>query len=115
MHPYFWSYEKRLEFMLTVSDRFELEKDKEKNEAGYVSAHLPRLERGAAEVVGTNWLNRLDPRMKHELVALKRRGYDGAKILDLLRAIRNKVCHTPMEWCQLVGLTNAYRSITFWI
>jgi hypothetical protein len=29
--------------------------------------------------------------MYNELFQTKRRGYDGAKILDLLRAIRNKV------------------------
>jgi serine/threonine-protein kinase/endoribonuclease IRE1 len=92
-HPYFWDAEKRLEFILSVSDRFELEKEKEKNDkGGYVSPFTPMLEEGAAQVVGTNWLNRLDPHLKHELVNLKRRGYDGAKVLDLLRAIRNKVC-----------------------
>lgn len=92
-HPYFWDAEKRLEFVLSVSDRFELEKEKEKNDKGYVSPFTPMLEEGAPQVVGTNWLNRLDQHLKHELVNLKRRGYDGGKVLDLLRAIRNKKHH----------------------
>jgi len=96
MHPYFWDDEKRLDFLLAMSDRFELEKDKEKNSkppGAYVSHYIPQLEHGASRVVGSDWLQKLDPALRFELVGNpKRRGYDGAKVLDLLRVIRNKVC-----------------------
>lgn len=84
-------------FLLDVSDRFEVEKDKEKitgPEGWYKSPFIPLLERNAREVCGGgagDWMKRLDRLFLAELVSNKRRGYDGEKVLDLLRAIRNKV------------------------
>lgn len=40
-------------------------------------------------------MKRLDRLFLAELVSNKRRGYDGEKVLDLLRAIRNKVNSVP--------------------
>ena len=97
VHPFFWSAEKQLTFLLDVSDRFEVEKDKEKvsgPEGWYKSPFIPLLERNAREVCGGgagDWMKRLDRLFLGELVSNKRRGYDGEKVLDLLRAIRNKV------------------------
>jgi len=51
------------------------------------------LEEGAPDVVGPSWFKSLDKHMYNELFQTKRRGYDGAKVLDLLRAIRNKKHH----------------------
>ncbi|KAG0638880.1 hypothetical protein HOY80DRAFT_1046658 [Tuber brumale] len=98
IHPFFWSPEKQLAFLLDVSDRFEVEKDKEKvtsPEGGYKSPFIPMLERNAREVCGGtgDWMKRLDRLFLAELVNNKRRGYDGEKVLDLLRAIRNKKHH----------------------
>ena len=97
VHPFFWSPEKQLTFLLDVSDRFEVEKDKEKvtgPEGSYKSPFIPLLERNARQVCGGgagDWMKRLDRLFLAELVSNKRRGYDGEKVLDLLRAIRNKV------------------------
>ncbi|KAI5795117.1 hypothetical protein EDC01DRAFT_615089 [Geopyxis carbonaria] len=92
-HPFFWDNEKRLDFLLTVSDRFELEKDKEKNDPSYSSPHIPVLEHDALNVLGPSWFSKLDKHMHNELFKTKRRGYDETKLLDLLRAIRNKKHH----------------------
>ncbi|RPA93941.1 hypothetical protein L873DRAFT_1793233 [Choiromyces venosus 120613-1] len=99
IHPFFWSPEKQLTFLLDVSDRFEVEKDKEKvtgPDGGYKSPFIPLLERNAREVCGGgagDWMKKLDRLFLGELVSNKRRGYDGEKVLDLLRAIRNKKHH----------------------
>ncbi|KAL7266643.1 bifunctional endoribonuclease/protein kinase ire1 [Rhizina undulata] len=92
IHPFFWPAEKRLMFLLDVSDRFEVEKDKEKD-PNYKSPYIPRLERNAKGIVKSDWLKRLDRGFYEELLGNKRRGYDGEKVLDLLRAIRNKKHH----------------------
>ncbi|KAI5848700.1 hypothetical protein DFP73DRAFT_542098 [Morchella snyderi] len=92
IHPFFWSAEKRLNFLLDVSDRFEVEKDKEKD-PNYKSEWIPYIERSGNKVTGGDWLKRLDRGFLEELVVNKRRGYEGGKVLDLLRAIRNKKHH----------------------
>lgn len=92
IHPFFWSPEKRLHFLLDVSDRFEVEKDKEKD-PNYKSPWIPHLEHGASKIIKKDWLKQLDRGFLEELLGNKRRGYDGEKVLDLLRAIRNKKHH----------------------
>ncbi len=52
-------------------------------------AWLQELETGAMEIIGPDWHKRLDKMFVDQLG--KQRKYDGSKILDLLRAIRNKV------------------------
>ncbi|KAF8467758.1 hypothetical protein BDZ91DRAFT_793427 [Kalaharituber pfeilii] len=92
MHPYFWTPEKRLLFLIDSSDRFEKEKDLEK-EGRYKSPHIQVLERDARNIVRSDWLKRIDRAFHEEITANKRRGYDGEKVLDLLRVIRNKRNH----------------------
>lgn len=81
-----------MNFLLDVSDRFEIEKDKEKD-PNYKSEWIPYIERSGNRVTGGDWLKRLDRGFLEELVVNKRRGYEGGKVLDLLRAIRNKKHH----------------------
>lgn len=90
MHPYFWNPERRLLFLIDSSDRFEKEKDLEKD-GKYKSPYIALLERDANSIVKTDWLKRIDRAFHEEVMGNKRRGYDGEKVLDLLRVIRNKV------------------------
>ncbi|KAF8426275.1 hypothetical protein EV426DRAFT_530773 [Tirmania nivea] len=91
-HPYFWTPERRLLFLIDSSDRFEKEKDSEKDPK-YRSQHIPILERDAKNIVKGDWLKRIDHEFYEEVMGNKRRGYDGEKVLDLLRVIRNKRNH----------------------
>ena len=83
IHPFFWLPEKRLNFLVDVSDHFEWEP---RDPPSY---HLQVLEHNAANVMGANFLRRLDRAFVDTLG--KQRKYTGTKMLDLLRALRNKV------------------------
>ena len=85
LHPLFWSPERRLDFLLKVSDRFEVEP------RDPPSALLNLLEADAAKVVGMDWHSKLDKGFVENLG--KYRKYHGNKIMDLLRAMRNKSHH----------------------
>lgn len=85
LHPFFWSAERRLDFLLKVSDRFEVEP------RDPPSALLNLLEVDAARVVGSDWHTKLDKGFVENLG--KYRKYHGNKIMDLLRAMRNKSHH----------------------
>ncbi|KAK9456377.1 hypothetical protein V1511DRAFT_487277 [Dipodascopsis uninucleata] len=85
MHPYFWSPQKRLDFLLEVSDRFEIEK------RDPPSPLLQELESRPGEVVYNDWHKRLDKCVLENLG--KYRKYYPDKVLDLLRALRNKKHH----------------------
>ncbi|KAI9850564.1 MAG: bifunctional endoribonuclease/protein kinase ire1 [Thelocarpon superellum] len=85
IHPFFWSAEKRLNFLVDVSDHFEWEP------RDPPSAHLQVLEGTAPEVLGVDFLRKLDKAFIDTLG--KQRKYTGSKILDLLRALRNKKNH----------------------
>ncbi|CAJ0854029.1 9629_t:CDS:2 [Entrophospora sp. SA101] len=84
-HPYFWSSSKRLGFLQDASDRFEIE------ERDPPSPLLNRLEQDSSKIIGTDWYKRIDKILVENLG--KYRKYDGAKIRDLLRALRNKKNH----------------------
>lgn len=85
-HPYFWSVEKKLEFLLKVSDRFEVEK------RDPPSKLLLQLESIAPQVIGPKgWFNKFDDKFINNLG--KYRKYNTHKLMDLLRAIRNKYHH----------------------
>ncbi|KAI9814766.1 MAG: bifunctional endoribonuclease/protein kinase ire1 [Pycnora praestabilis] len=85
IHPFFWSPEKRLNFLCDVSDHFEWEiRDPP-------STHLQLLEDTASEVIGTDFLKHLGRDFVDTLG--KQRKYTGTKMLDLLRALRNKKNH----------------------
>ncbi|KAI9796306.1 MAG: bifunctional endoribonuclease/protein kinase ire1 [Piccolia ochrophora] len=82
-HPFFWSAEKRLNFLVDVSDHFEgVPRDPP-------CADLQTLESVAPEVLGVDFLKRLDKAFVDTLG--KQRKYTGSRMLDLLRALRNKV------------------------
>lgn len=85
LHPLFWSPERRLDFLLKVSDRFEVE------QRDPPSHLLMLLEEEAPKVVGTDWHGKLDRAFVENLG--KYRKYYGDRIMDLLRAMRNKSHH----------------------
>lgn len=85
-HPLFWSNTKRLEFLLKVSDRFEIER------RDPPSALLLELEKHALMVHNLDWHTQLaDDEFLENLG--KYRKYQTTKLMDLLRAIRNKYHH----------------------
>lgn len=109
-HPYFWDASKRLAFLCDVSDHFERE-PRGTYDDGYLgdSATLQALEKRAEEVIGApferaDFLSKLD---RHFVDTLgKQRKYSGNRLLDLLRALRNKKNHyedMPVSVKRLVG------------
>ncbi|KAF3926342.1 Endoribonuclease [Arthrobotrys entomopaga] len=84
-HPFFWSAEKKLNFLLDVSDRFE------KEERDPPSPLLQKLEAYAKSTFGGDWYKKLDKGLIDNLG--KHRKYQGDRMLDLLRALRNKKHH----------------------
>jgi len=84
-HPFFWTAKKRLEFLCNVSDFFELEPRDPPSPA------LAELERHAPDVVRGDFLKQLPKEFVEGLG--KQRKYTGTRMLDLLRALRNKKNH----------------------
>ena len=84
-HPFFWSAKKRLAFLCDVSDHFEKEPRDPPSEA------LQELERHAPEVTRGDFLKALTREFVDSLG--KQRKYTGSRLLDLLRALRNKRNH----------------------
>ncbi|KAJ4178347.1 bifunctional endoribonuclease/protein kinase ire1 [Fusarium falciforme] len=84
-HPFFWSPKKRLAFLCDVSDHFE------KEPRDPPSPALAELERHASGVTKNDFL-RLLPREFVDSLG-KQRKYTGSRLLDLLRALRNKRNH----------------------
>ncbi|KAG9516018.1 kinase-like protein, partial [Aureobasidium melanogenum] len=88
-HPFFWSPKKRLDFLCDVSDHFEHEP------RDPPSPHLCYLESYSDMVISTSkdkdWQRKLDRQFLDTLG--KQRKYNGTKMLDLLRALRNKKNH----------------------
>lgn len=84
-HPYFWPMSKKLDFLLKVSDRFEIEKRDPPSEL------LLQLESISLNVHQGNWHEKFDNEFMDNLG--KYRKYQPEKLMDLLRAIRNKYHH----------------------
>lgn len=84
-HPYFWNYNQKLEFMLKVSDRFEIERRDPPSDL------LLKLELIGEKVHNNDWLSKFDNVFKENLG--KYRKYNTDKVMDLLRALRNKYHH----------------------
>ncbi|WBW72642.1 serine/threonine protein kinase, sensor for unfolded proteins in the ER Ire1 [Schizosaccharomyces osmophilus] len=84
-HPLFWNYSKKLDFLINVSDRFEAE------ERDPPSPLLQCLENNAHLVVGKDWMADLHNSLIDNLGRYRK--YDGSKILDILRVLRNKRHH----------------------
>ena len=108
-HPFFWSPEKRLAFLCDVSDHFERESRDPPSE------HLEVLESWGPHVIPKeDFLKRLDQKFIDTLG--KQRKYTGSRMLDLLRALRNKKNHyedMPDDVKKRVGsLPKGY--LTYW-
>ncbi|ESZ98248.1 serine/threonine-protein kinase [Sclerotinia borealis F-4128] len=84
-HPFFWSAKKRLNFLCDVSDHFEKEKRDPPSHA------LVELERWAPDVCHGDFLRPLGKEFVDSMG--KQRKYTGTRLLDLLRALRNKKNH----------------------
>ena len=87
-HPFFWSAEERLDFLCHVSDQFEFEP------RDPPSAALCVLESYSSAVLDAsgNDFMRLLPKEFRDTLG-KQRKYQGNRLLDLLRALRNKKNH----------------------
>ena len=82
-HPYFWDEKRRTDFILEFSDRLNQEP------RDPPSTIVQRLESTVQEIGGKDWTRLIDDAfMKDSRV---NRSYDGKKINDLIRLIRNKV------------------------
>ena len=87
-HPFFWDAQKRLDFLCQVSDQFEFEPRDPPSPA------LQALEDMAPDLLShcqNDFLRNLPQQFKDTLG--KQRKYSGHKLLDLLRALRNKKNH----------------------
>ncbi|KAG7195332.1 bifunctional endoribonuclease/protein kinase ire1 [Scheffersomyces spartinae] len=84
-HPFFWSVGKKLDFLLKVSDRFEIERRDPPSEL------LLALEDHGFAVHGGDWCLKFDDDFMNNLG--KYRKYHPEKLMDLLRALRNKYHH----------------------
>jgi len=86
-HPYFWSEKRRTDFILEFSDRLNQEC---RDPPSFVVQHV---ESAALEICGLDWTRVIDDAfMKDSRV---NRSYDGTKVNDLIRLIRNKVLFRP--------------------
>jgi serine/threonine-protein kinase/endoribonuclease IRE1 len=82
-HPYFWDEKRRTDFILEFSDRLNQEPRDPPTEI------VQRVESASGEICGKDWTRLIDDAfMKDSKV---NRTYDGKKINDLIRLIRNKV------------------------
>ncbi|KAI1005155.1 Sensor for unfolded proteins in the ER [Podosphaera aphanis] len=84
-HPFFWNAKKRLNFLCDVSDHFEKEQREPPSPA------LQELESYAPGICGNDFLKLLGKDFVESMG--KQRKYTGTKLLDLLRALRNKRNH----------------------
>ncbi|KAJ5712205.1 Serine/threonine-protein kinase ppk4 [Penicillium malachiteum] len=110
MHPFFWPPSDRLSFLCDVSDHFEFEPRDPPSEA------LLCLESVAQQVIGPEMdFLRLLPRDFKDNLG-KQRKYTGSRMLDLLRALRNKRNHyndMPEQLkAHIGGLPEGY--LNFW-
>ncbi|KAI0850456.1 hypothetical protein F5Y00DRAFT_260752 [Daldinia vernicosa] len=107
-HPFFWSAKERLAFLCDVSDHFELEPRDPPSRA------LAELEACAPQVCRGDFLKTLPKEFVESLG--RQRKYTGSRLLDLLRALRNKRFHygdmsEPLK--KMVGpLPDGY--LSFW-
>ena len=77
----FWSKQKRINFLMKVSDVLELKQKK----------HHDAVEKKS--VFGNSWKNNLDPVIVKKIDIDKRRSYDDTSTKDLLRLLRNLSHH----------------------
>ncbi|XP_030538305.1 serine/threonine-protein kinase/endoribonuclease IRE1a-like [Rhodamnia argentea] len=97
-HPFFWSSEIRLSFLRDVSDRVELEARAPNSDL------LVALQSTAPDVFQENWASKIETDVMADL--RRRRTYDGRRVRDLLRAVRNKFSHhmeAPEDVKEILG------------
>jgi serine/threonine-protein kinase/endoribonuclease IRE1 len=85
-HPFFWDDKKRLDFLVDTSDAFEREQRDPPSDA---LSHLESY--GPSIIKNRDFLKSLPKEFVESLG--KQRKYTGTKMLDLLRALRNKKNH----------------------
>lgn len=106
-HPLFWDEPKMLNFLQDVSDRVE--------KLQFNAEPLRSLEKNGRLVVLDDWNLHLDPMITDDL--RKYRGYMGASVRDLLRALRNKKHHyheLTLEAQELLGCI-PYEFTNYWV
>lgn len=82
-HPYFWDEKQRTDFILEFSDRLNQESRDPPSQL------VQRVELSAQDICGKDWTRLIDDTfMKDSRV---NRSYDGKRVNDLIRLIRNKV------------------------
>lgn len=84
VHPYFWTAEKKFNFLANLSDFIECKKDT-------IKRVFLRLERNKGKLYQNTWSEHLDGIVTRELVNF--RLYNEKLVKGLLRAIRNKGRH----------------------
>ena len=98
-HPFFWPKFQKLNFLLKVSDRLEAEK------RDPISHLLVELEKSAHTIIGNNdWSSRMDRSFMDNLGKYRKYHFD--RVMDLLRALRNKYHHfmdLPEELADVMG------------
>ena len=110
-HPYFWPIDKKLLFLVEFSDHFEHEKQANPD-PDHPTPNLIALQSLADDVIGPrrDFLRALPQKFKDSLG--KQRGYTGSRMLDLLRALRNKKNHfndlDPEIKAQIEALPGGY-------
>ncbi|KAH3681560.1 hypothetical protein WICPIJ_007434 [Wickerhamomyces pijperi] len=95
-HPIFWKDDEKLAFLITLSDRLELEKKETSSPDPTVPISSELLNRFESHVTpeilhGKDWTLKFDGNFLTQLS--KYRKYSGKRIMDLLRALRNKYHH----------------------
>lgn len=126
LHPFFWSAEDRLNFLCSVSDYYEHEAQvylQTVDTSSYLAAkalpanpELEYLEALGPDVIGPSmdFLSALPKRFVNSLG--KQRKYTGSRMVDLLRALRNKKYHYhDMEEglkAEIGGVPDGY--LNFW-
>ena len=102
LHPFFWSAEDRLDFLCHVSDGFEVEP---REPPSFPLLHLESYADDILHDAKGDFLRAL-PREFLDTLG-KQRKYNGGRVLDLLRALRNKKHHyedMPLEIQRKVGV-----------
>jgi serine/threonine protein kinase len=82
-HPFFWTTQVRLEFLIEISDRLEHEEPD--------SFLVLSIESNAFEIIGSSWDRRLHASLLDDIGRYRK--YDKSSVRDLLRLIRNKKHH----------------------
>lgn len=98
-HPFFWGISRKLDFLLKVSDRFEIER---REPPSPLLLKLEAISRNV--IIDGDWTLKFNQMFMDNLG--KYRKYHGNKLIDLLRSFRNKYHHfmdLPAELTEDIG------------